>query len=107
MKGLREGTQQHTGTITWYTTLCCSPPSQISHQNTALGIYIFNKRSRNKSHHCTWAHLGLSSLVSSLIVSQIQRKLGAKGGHLTASALGQGLQLCDLTLHFPTDLIVF
>lgn len=80
MKRLRGGTQQHTGTITWYMILHYSPPSQVSHRNTALGIYIFNKRSQNKSHHCTQAHLGLCSFVSSLIASRIQRELGAKGG---------------------------
>lgn len=80
MKGLREGMQQHTGMITWYTIMHYSSPLQVSHQNTALGIYIFNKRSQNRSHHCTLAPLGLCSFVSSLIVSRIQRKLGAKVG---------------------------
>lgn len=82
-------------------------PLQISHQNTALGIYIFNKKSQNKSHHCTWAHLGLCTFCQLPYSKSESMKAWSQGGRLTASTLGQGLHLCDLTLLFPTNLIVF
>lgn len=82
-------------------------PFLICHQNTALGTRISNERCQNKSYHCTWAHSGLCSFMSSLILSQNQWKLGAKGEYLIASTLVQGLQLCDLTLLVSTDLIIF
>lgn len=82
-------------------------PFLICHQNTALGTRVHNERCQNKSYHCTWAHPGLCNFVSSLILSQNQWKLGAKGEYLIASTLVQGLQQCDLTLLFSTDLIIF
>lgn len=41
MKGVRDGTQQYTRMVKWYTKLCYLSLSQTPHQNTALGIYIY------------------------------------------------------------------